>query len=35
MIQQLQQPCNECQGDTNECCFNDFVNHTVCTNNCP
>ncbi len=28
-------PCNECQGDTNECCFNDFVNHTVCTNNCP
>lgn len=28
-------PCNECQGDLNKCCFNAFVNHTVCAAECP
>jgi hypothetical protein len=23
-------PCNECQGDTDQCCFSDFVQDTVC-----
>jgi len=28
-------PCNECQGDFDQCCFNDFVGHTVCAKECP
>ena len=28
-------PCNECVGDFDNCCFNDFVGHTVCATQCP
>ena len=28
-------PCNECKGQTDQCCFNQFVDHTVCAAECP